>query len=136
MAFASGTAFGFQERTMRRILWLTLIACIGLTNAHAQQLSDLRVGVFGGGSLVAASRTFKIDGDVFNTKYEIGPRIGFRATASLTDRVSVEGAYSFGRNNLRVTTMRAVPTMRLYDTRTHQFSGNVLYYFSGVGDEW
>src|SRR5262245_55688585 len=121
---------------MRKIVWLILAVCIGLTEANAQNGSNLRLGMFGGGSFLAANRTFTIDGDIFNTKYESGPRIGFRATGSLTDRISLEGAYSFGRNNLRVTTMRTVPVMRLYGTRTHQLSGNVLYYFSGLGEEW
>jgi opacity protein-like surface antigen len=121
---------------MRKVIWLTLAVCIGLTDANAQKLSDLRLGVFGGGSFLAGNRTFTMDGDVFNTKYESGPRIGFRATGSLTDRVSLEGAYSFGRNNLRVTTMRVVPVMRVFETRTNQFSGNVLYYVSGSREEW
>lgn len=121
---------------MRKGFWLTLLVCIGLTDANAQQLSDLRLDVFGGGSFMAANRTFTLDGDIFNTKYESGPRFGFRATGSLSDRVSLEGAYSFGRNNLRVTTVRTIPVMRMFDSRTHQFSGNVLYYLSGVGENW
>ena len=112
------------------------LVCVGLTDANAQMLSDLRVGVFAGGSFVAANRTFTLDGDIFNTKYESGPRFGFRATGSLSDRVSLEGGYSFGRNNLRITTMRTIPVMRMLETRTHQFSGNALYYLSGLGDDW
>jgi opacity protein-like surface antigen len=121
---------------MRKGFWLTVLVCIGLTDAKAQMLSDLRLGVFAGGSFMAANRTFAVDGDIFNTKYESGPRFGFRATGSLSDRISLEGAYSFGRNNLRVTTMRAIPVMRMFETRTHQFSGNALYYLSGLGEGW
>jgi hypothetical protein len=77
---------------MRKLFWFTLAVCIGLTDANAQQLSDPRISVFGGGSFLAANRTFTVDGDLFNTKYESGPRLGFRATASLTARVSFEGA--------------------------------------------
>ena len=121
---------------MRRVLWLTLAICIVFTNASAQSLSDLRLSVFGAGSYVAADRTFTLDGDIFNTKFESGPRFGLRATGSLSDRISVEGAYSFGRNNLRVTTMRAIPVMRIFEARTHQFSGNALYYLSGIGEDW
>ena len=121
---------------MRKVLWLTLAICLGFTNVNAQTLSDFRLNVFGAGSFLAANRTFTLDGDIFNTKYESGPRFGFRATGSLSDRVSIEGAYSFGRNNLRVTTMRAIPVMRLFETRTHQFSGNALYYFSGLSEDW
>jgi len=65
---------------MRRVIWLALAICVGLTDAMAQQVSDLRISVFGGGSVLAASRTFNVDGDLFNTKYETGPRFGFRGT--------------------------------------------------------
>ena len=121
---------------MKRFIWLTFAVCIGLMDANAQQLSDLRISVFGGGSFLSADRTFTLDGDLFNTKYESGPRLGFRATASLTERVSLEGSYSFGRNNLRVTELRTIPIMRSFDTKTHQFSGNALYYFKGLGESW
>jgi opacity protein-like surface antigen len=121
---------------MRKVIWFVLAVCVVLTDANAQQLSDPRISVFGAASFLAASRTFTVDGDVLNTKYETGPRFGFRATASLTDRVSVEGTYSFGRNNLRVTTLRTIPVMRLFEIKDQQVSGNALYYFSGVGDDW
>jgi hypothetical protein len=121
---------------MKNVLWLIFAICMGFTNAEAQTLSDFRLSLFGAGSLMAANRTFTVDGDIFNTKYESGPRFGFRATGSLSDRISVEGAYSFGRNNLRVTNVRTIPVMRLFETRTHQFSGNALYYFSGIGEDW
>jgi len=121
---------------MRKVIWLAFAICIGLTDAMAQQVSDLRISVFGGGSVLAANRTFSVDGDLFNTKYETGPRFGFRGTGSLSDRISVEGSYSLGRNNLRVTNVRAIPVMRLFETKTHQFSGNALYYLTGLGESW
>jgi opacity protein-like surface antigen len=121
---------------MRKAVWFVLALCAGLTDASAQNLSDLRLSLFGGGSFLAANRTFSVDGDIFNTKYESGPRFGFRTTASMTERVSFEGAYSFGRNNLRVTNMRTIPVMRMFETRTHQLSGNALYYLSGLSEDW
>jgi len=48
---------------MRKVIWLTLAVCIGLTDANAQKLSDLRLGVFGGGSFLAGNRTFTMDGE-------------------------------------------------------------------------
>ena len=125
-----------EKGILRKIIWLILAVCVGLTDANAQQLSDPRISVFGGGSFLAANRTFTLDGDIFNTKYESGPRLGFRATASLTERVSFEGTYSFGRNNLRVTKVRTIPVMRLFETKTHQFSGNAMYYLKGLGENW
>ena len=124
------------RRDMKKMLWLTLAICIGFTNADAQTLSDLRLSVFGGGSFLAANRTFTLDDEIFNTNHEVGPRFGFRATGSLSDRFAVEGAYSFGHNNLRVTTMRTIPVMRMFETRTHQFSGNALYYLSNSSESW
>src|SRR5262249_44931636 len=96
-----GTGFvrSQEEQTMKKVVWLIIAVCAGLTEASAQQVSDLRVSVFGGGSFLSANRTFPVDGDVYNTKYESGPRFGFRATGSLTERVSIEGSYSYGRNN-------------------------------------
>jgi len=121
---------------MRKVIWLAFAIFLGLTDAMAQQVSDLRISVFGGGSVLAANRTFSIDGDLLNTKYETGPRFGFRGTGSLSDRISVEGSYSLGRNNLRVTNVTAIPVMRLFETKTHQFSGNALYYLTGLGENW
>jgi opacity protein-like surface antigen len=112
------------------------VVSICLTEAHAQGLSDLRLSLFGGGSFVSADRTFNVDGDIFNTKFESGPRAGVRGTASVTDRVSVEGTYSFGKNNLRVTNVRTIPVLRLFETRTHQLSGNVMYYLAGLSEDW
>jgi hypothetical protein len=121
---------------MRKVIWLAFAICVGLTDAMARQVSDMRISVFGGGSVLAANRTFNVDGDLFNTKYETGPRFGFRGTGSLSDRISVEGSYSLGRNNLRVTNVRPIPVMRLFETKTHQFTGNAMYYLSGLGENW
>ena len=121
---------------MRKLIWFALAICIGLTDANAQKLSDLRLSVFGGASFLAANRTFTVGDDLFNTKYEAGPRLGFRAAGSLTERVALEGSYSFGRNNLRVTNVRTIPVMRLFETKTHQFSGNAVYYPSGIAESW
>ena len=120
---------------MKKVIWLIIAVCAGFTDAGAQQ-SDLRVSVFGAGSFLSANRTFAVDGDIYNTKYESGPRLGFRATDRLTERVSIEGSYSFGRNNLRVTRLDVIPVMRLFETRTHQLSGNALYYFKGLSEDW
>ena len=68
---------------MRKVLWLTLAICIGFTNADAQTLSDLRLSVFGGGSFVAANRTFTVDGDIFNVVGGLGVVYSCFATNSL-----------------------------------------------------
>src|SRR5262245_63326476 len=119
---------------MRKVIWLAFAIFLGLTDAMAQQVSDLRISVFGGGSVLAANRTFSIDGDLLNTKYETGPRFGLRGTGSISERISVEGSYSLVRNNLRVTNVRAMPVLRLFELKPHQFSGNALYYLTRVGD--
>jgi hypothetical protein len=122
---------------VKKIFWFMLAVLIGVSDVHAQAgLSDLRLSVFVGGSFLAANRTFTTGGDIFNTKYDSGPRFGARATASLTERVSFEASYSYGRNNLLVTTMRSIPVMHLFEMRTNQFSGNALYYFSGLAEDW
>jgi opacity protein-like surface antigen len=121
---------------MRKVIGLLFAVFICLTDANAQALSDLRLNLFGGGSFISASRTFAVDGEIFNTKFESGPRAGIRGTASLTDRVSIEGTYSFGKNNLRVTNVRTIPVLRLFETRTHQLSGNVMYYMASLSEDW
>src|SRR5262249_55401573 len=111
---ASPHRFRVEGGIVKKIFWFMLAALVGVSDAHAQAgLSDLRFSVFGGGSFLAANRIFTTGGDIFNTKYDSGPRFGARATASLTERVSFEASYSYGRNNLLVTTMRAIPVMRL-----------------------
>jgi outer membrane protein W len=112
-----------------------------MVDAHAQSgLSDTRITVFGGASFLGAERTFNSDSEngseVFKTKYASGMRFGFRATASLTDRVSFEGSYSLGRHDLQVTEIRSIPVTRVFNTKAHQFSGNALFYLSGLAENW
>lgn len=117
---------------MRKALWIALTTiALSASNAYGQA-SDLKVSVFGGGLLGGMSRTFTIDDadDFFKTDLRSGPRFGLRVGTGLSDRWAVEGAYSYGRNNLRVNEMEPPGQTRIFKMTNRQVSGNALFYAS------
>jgi opacity protein-like surface antigen len=89
---------------------------------------NLRVTVFGGGSFLKGERSFTIGGDAKRTSFANGGKFGVRGTVDLNSHWAVEGAYSFGTNNLRIFDIGTTTRERAFGTRVHQVTGNVLYY--------
>lgn len=100
-----------------------------------EKYPDPRLTVFGSGSFLQGERAFTLGGDSFRTNFAKGGKLGFRGTVNLTDHWALEGVYSFGRNNLRITELGAVPRERAFGVRLHQFAGNALYYLNKPGDQ-
>ncbi len=95
---------------------------------------DLRVEAFGGGSVLKGERTFIADGEPFRSSFANGGKFGFRGTLDLTKHWAVEGAYSYGANNLRLADLGEVPPVVLgFGTRVHEVSGNALYFLNETG---
>lgn len=99
-------------------------------NAFGQE-TDFQVTLFGGGSFLKAERTFVVGGEPFRSNFAKGGKVGVRGGVGFDDHWAVEGAYSYGTNNLRFFDLgRVPPRERAFGVRVHQFTGNVLYYLT------
>ncbi len=109
----------------------TLLTVLLLTpNLLGQDLNP-RATTFAGGSFLKGERTFTVGGEPFRSEFANGGKVGFRGAVDLTDHWAVEGAYSFGTNNLRIVELeKAPPRVRAFGTRVHQLTGNALYFLN------
>lgn len=109
-----------------------LLASLLVAPPLAAQGSNLRVTLFGAGSFLKADRTFPAEGETYHSAFAAGGRAGARVTLDVTGHLSVEGSYSYGTNNLRVTNLSSVPpAVRGFGARVQQIDGNILYFVSG-----
>jgi opacity protein-like surface antigen len=110
------------------------------SHSLAQETRPVAITVFGGGSFLKGERTFNIgSADQFRTNYAKGGRAGLRGTITLNSQWALEGAYSYGRNNLRITEVSGNPAnlgTRGFGVKAHQFTGNVLYYLTPTTDSF
>ncbi len=112
-----------------------LFGLLVVPNAFGQnQESKARVTVFGSYSLLNGDRDFTLPDtppEPFRSEFVDGGKFGFRVTGDLNDYLAVEGSYSYGRNNLRITELdETPPEERGFGTTLNQFGGNVLFFFS------
>lgn len=117
----------------KRLFWSDcslLLLLLVAPNAFAQD-PNLRATLSGGGSFLKGERTFVIGGDGFRSKFVSGGKFGFRGTADWDDHWALEGAYSYGTNNLRIIELGPPQRERDFGVRVHQFAGNVLYFLNG-----
>jgi opacity protein-like surface antigen len=125
-----------SEEEMRRVLSvLVAVLWLSLSDAYGQ----VKVSAFGGGTFPSMSRTFTIDDtdDFFTTEFLSGPKVGVRVGTGFGERFSVEGTYSYGRNDLRVTEMDAPVESRerVFEMTNQQLSGNAVYHVAGT-ENW
>jgi hypothetical protein len=91
-----------------------------------------RFTLFGGGSFLRSDRTFPAAGGTFDSAFASGGMAGVRATLDVFGHLSVEGTYSYGTNNLRVTDLNSVPPeVRSFGVRIQRIDGNILYFLTG-----
>ncbi len=62
-----------------------------------------RITVLFGGSFLSGDRAFVVDGDPFISRFLNGGKYGVRGSLDLTSHWTLEGNYSFGRNDQRIT---------------------------------
>src|SRR5713101_5004727 len=85
--------------------------------AHAQ---GIRVFVEGSGSYLQNEQFFTtLFGDRFRSNYVTGGKVTGGGELSLGKILGVEGAYGYGRNNLRATNLSAAGTFN-YGIRTQR----------------
>lgn len=121
-----------RTRVLLRLSLIGAAALFAASGARAQ-LFNPRVELTAGGSKLAASRTFVINGETFNTQFANGGRGKARFTLDLTKHFSVEGVYGFGTSNLQVTNTTNTPQTTGYGVREHEIQFNALQFFTGSG---
>jgi len=78
-----------------------LVAFAVVPNALAHP--NPRITVLFGGSFLSGERVFVVDGDPFISRFLNGGKFGVRGSLDLTSHWTLEGNYSFGRNDQRIT---------------------------------
>ncbi len=120
-----------KTKTLFGSSFAALVLLATATHAFGQEPAPIAVTVLAGGSFLKGDRTFNVGGTPMQTDYAKGGRLGFRGTMGLGSRWAVEGTYSYGRDNLRITDLSgAIPSTRGFGVKDHQFTGNVLYYLN------
>lgn len=105
-----------------------VLALLLLAPGAFAQAGNPRVSVFGGGSFLKADRAFTVGGDVKRSNFAKGGKFGIRGTVDLDPHWAVEGAYSYGTNNLRIFDIGTPTRVRAFGSRVHQITGNVLFF--------
>lgn len=107
-----------------------LVILLVVPNAFGQNPNP-RVTVSVGGSYLKADRTFVADGDPFRSEFVDGGKVRLRGTLDLTKHWSIEGDYSFGRNNQRITELSGGRLeQRDFGVRLSQVHFNFLRFFT------
>ena len=91
-------------RTKRFLGWVScalLVAAALVLNALAHP--NPRITVLFGGSFISGERTFDVNGDSFVSQFLNGGKVRLRGSLDLTSHWTLEGDYSFGRNDQRIT---------------------------------
>ncbi len=78
-----------------------LVALAVVPNALAHP--NPRITVLFGGSFISGQRAFVVDGDPFISQFLNGGKVRLRGSLDLTSHWTLEGDYSFGRNDQRIT---------------------------------
>ena len=91
-------------RTKRFLGWIgcaLLVAAAVIPNALANP--NPRITVLFGGSFISGERTFDVNGESFVSQFLNGGKLHLRGSLDLTSLWTLEGDYSFGRNDQRIT---------------------------------
>jgi len=78
-----------------------LVAAAVVPNALAHP--NPRITVLFGGSFISGERAFDLNGDSFVSQFLNGGKLRLRGSLDLTSHWTLEGNYSFGHNDQRIT---------------------------------
>ncbi len=94
-------------KTLRMIRFLGWVGCTLLVAAafvpNAQAHPNPRITVLFGGSFVSGERSFDLNGESFVSQFLNGGKFRVRGSLDLSSHWTLEGDYSFGRNDQRIT---------------------------------
>jgi len=126
-----------KKKTLFGLSFAALVLLATATHAFGQEPARVSISVLSGGSFLKGERSFNVGGTPMRTNYAKGGKLGFRGTMSLSSQWALEGTYSYGRDNLRITDLSgATPSTRGFGVKGHQFTGNVLYYLNPSADKF
>jgi opacity protein-like surface antigen len=87
----------------RRLTKALAVAAVLFISASALQAQDFNVFVMGGGSSLFNAHNFDVKSGPFGSTYSTGGQFTAGIQAPLVSILSLEGAYGWGQNNLRLT---------------------------------
>jgi hypothetical protein len=90
-----------------------------------------RLSIFSSGTIMKGDRDFTVNGNQFRSEFVNGGNVGLRGTIDLTDHWSLDAAYRFGNNNLRVTEGTGITQVRTFGIRQHMITANLLSFLNG-----
>jgi hypothetical protein len=122
----------------------TVVLCLCTSVSHAE---DIKLFLMGGGSTIVDKSSFTQRNVDYNTTYRRGGKAALGFEIPVTKLLGVEGAYSYGRDNLVLINNADVPTVETgYGIRNHRINGNAVLHsptlFFGIrpyvtaGVEW
>ena len=89
------------KRLLGWVACALLVAAAVVPNALAHP--NPRITVLFGGSFIAGDRSFDLNGDSFVSQFLNGGKFRLRGSLDLSKHWTLEGDYSFGRNDQRIT---------------------------------
>ena len=106
-----------------------LVALVAIPNALGNP--NPRVTVLFGGSFLNGERAFDISGDSFTSKFLKGGKTRLRGSLNLTEHWTLEGDYSFGHNDQRITDLSGVtPVETDFGVSVGQFHFNMIRFLT------
>ena len=91
-------------KTKRFLGWVacTLLVAVALV-PNVQAHPNPRIAILFGGSFIAGERSFALNGDSYASQFLNGGKFSLRGSLDITSHWTLEGDYSFGRNDQRIT---------------------------------
>ncbi|MCH8320069.1 MAG: outer membrane beta-barrel protein [Acidobacteria bacterium] len=89
------------KRVLGWVVCALLVTAAIVPNALAHP--NPRITVLFGGSFIAGERTFDLNGDSYVSQFLNGGKFRLRGSLDLSKHWTLEGDYSFGRNDQRIT---------------------------------
>ncbi len=89
------------KRVLGWVVCALLVTAATVPNALAHP--NPRITILFGGSFIAGERTFDLNGDSYVSQFLNGGKFHLRGSLDLSKHWTLEGDYSFGRNDQRIT---------------------------------
>lgn len=112
------------RRKLGQLACLLVAGCFFSNLAWAQ---GVRIFATASGSYLYNENLFNISGDKYQSNYAPGGMVTVGAEYTPGTILGFEGAYGYGRNNLRITNLQATPSTETgFGVRVQRFSGNLV----------
>ena len=117
------------KRLLGWVVCALLVAAAVVPNTLAHP--NPRITVLFGGSFIAGERAFDLNGDSFVSQFLNGGKFRLRGSLDLSKHWTLEGDYSFGRNDQRITQdIGGVIEQRDFNVTVGQVQLNFVRFFT------